>query len=165
MRKEVVSTILDLCRQTDINSKSLDDETLKQNIRENERIDLDEDDEDKLDEFMLKLASKKKSLKPMTKIAIATPRLVTPTTVTLDTISKANCVTDFEAGEIVRSTKTPNWGSGKIINIGYYHTSDSVYQKCEIMFSSVGMKTLIAYDGLLVRTADQSVIPSPSTQI
>ena len=158
MRADLINTILDLYRQTDHNAKDMDDDSLKSYIQDNERINLDEDDDDKLDDLMLKLATKKKSSKLSTHAAI---KPIKASEINQETVLKAAAVTNFEVGQWVYSKTRPQWGKGQIISIGYFRDFDNIYQKCEIEFvGGIGRKTIIAYTDLLAPYIDGFSDPS-----
>jgi hypothetical protein len=145
-RQELVQTISNLIQSVEPRIKGMHPDELKETLLTEYRIDLDEDDEDKLEAFSMKLVQRKKT---MSARAMATP-MAPPKGTTPGLIAKdVMCSTQFKVAERVKHLNRPDWGEGDVLSIQVFGLTDPPRQKLDIMFNRVGRKTLIVAPGML----------------
>src|SRR4051812_10530288 len=112
-RQEMINTIMDLVQYLEPRLKGMHPDELKTEIESTHRIDLTEDDEDKLDILMARLVHQKKT-RPTPKSQVMGP--VAPVRGTPPPISvNAVTLTDFQVNDRVKHLNCPDWGEGDIV--------------------------------------------------
>lgn len=153
-RQETIDTILELAQSIEPRLKGMHPTELKAAIKETHRVDLDEDDEDKLDALMGRLAHRKKTM-PVHNSRVmgpVAPVRSTPSPITRDVAA----LTDFRIGDRVRHVNCPDWGEGDIVSVEPFHVAPEVRQKLQILFNRVGRKTIIVVPGMLEHTLNDT---------
>lgn len=150
--KDPVTIILELARGNPRHQPKTDLE-LKQIIKDEYRVDLENADEDQLDELMARLAEEKKNPRFVCKRGanMRMHRFVTPKPPQKTSPPSPPALTDFKEGDEVKHLKMPGWGKGHIVGVSPFQMNGDFLQKLDVLFSIAGRKTLIIRPGMLER--------------
>ena len=152
-RKDLIQTIYELSGAIEPRLVGMHPDEFKEDVKSNHNVDLEEDDEDKLDALCEKLARLKKN-RPVTAsrtMAVATPVKGTPPPVSILRM----CETEWQLNDRVRHVNRPDWGEGDVLRVDIFQLGDVPKQKLDILFNRAGRKTVIVSTGML------EAIPKP----
>lgn len=155
-RQETIQTILELIQSIEPRTKGMHPDELKQEVMNSHRINLDEDDEDKLEILMEKLARIKKTRPQHNSKAMGPLTAVhgTPGPISIQTIA----LTDFKVNDRIRHKNCPDWGEGDIVQIEPFSIGQETLQKLHVIFNMVGRKTIIVRPGMVEKIISNIVV-------
>ena len=145
MDQDTLNTIFELAKSVESRFVGLSDTLLKEEIKQSYRVDLDEDDEDKIDNLMELLVRRKKTANKSTPLGTKVEVRSTPTaaSIAVDERNLKLALTHFAVGDHIRHNNCPDWGEGDVVYVEPFQVGPNHYQRLTVLFNRVGRKILV----------------------